>query len=177
LDKTASNTVQSAGQIITAVGTAIVRYGVAIVIAWIGLLKFTGSEAMRIQQYISHSPFMSWLNGVLSMQALSDVIGTIEIAAAVLIALHVVSPRLGVVGGALGTLLFLSTLSFLFTTPGIGDTAAGGFPALSPVGQFLIKDIVLLGATILALGESLTAMRSPVRRGSGVGSRQGMQDD
>jgi len=52
--------------------------------------------------------------------------------------------------GALGTLLFVITLSFLFTTPGIGDTAAGGFPALSRVGEFLIKDIVLLGASILA---------------------------
>jgi reactive chlorine resistance protein C len=160
LNNTASNNVQLADQVITAVGTAILRYGVAVVIAWIGLLKFTGSEAMRIQQYISHSPFMSWLNGILSMRALADVIGTIEILAAVLIVLHVVSPRLGVVGGALGTLLFISTLSFLFTTPGIGDTAAGGFPALSPVGQFLIKDIVLLGASILALGQSLTAMRS-----------------
>jgi uncharacterized membrane protein YkgB len=57
--------------------------------------------------------------------------------------------------------LFVITLSFLFTTPGIGDSAAGGFPALSRVGEFLIKDIVLLGASILALGQSLTAIRSP----------------
>ena len=61
---------------------------------------------------ISHSPFMSWLNGLLSMRALSEVIGTTEILAAVLIVLHAVSPRLGVLGGALGILLFLSTLSF-----------------------------------------------------------------
>jgi reactive chlorine resistance protein C len=79
----------------------------------------------------------------------------------VLIVLNVVSPRLGAVGGALGTLLFVITLSFLFTTPGIADTAAGGFPALSRVGEFLIKDIVLLGASILALSQSLTAIRSP----------------
>ena len=161
LNKTASNIVQSADHIITAVGTAIVRYGLVVVIAWIGLMKFTGSEAMRIHPFISHSPFMSWLNGILSIRAQSDVIGTIEILAAVLIVLNVVSPRLGAVGGALGTLLFVITLSFLFTAPGIGDTAAGGFPALSRVGEFLIKDIVLLGASILALGQSLTAIRSP----------------
>jgi reactive chlorine resistance protein C len=160
LNKTASNIVQSADHI-TAVGTAVVRYGLVVVITWIGLMKFTGSEAMRIQQFISHSPFMSWLNGILSIRAQSDVIGTIEILAAVLIVLNVVSPRLGAVGGALGTLLFVITLSFLFTTPGIADTAAGGFPALSRVGEFLIKDIVLLGASILALGQSLTAKRSP----------------
>lgn len=145
---------------ITAVGTAIVRYGLVIVIAWIGLMKFTASEAMRIQQFISRSPFMSWLDGILSIRAQSDVIGIIEILAAVLIVLSAVSPRLGAVGGALATLLFVITLSFLFTTPDIGDTAAGGFPALSRVGEFLIKDIVLLGASILILGQSLTAVRS-----------------
>ncbi len=153
-----SNIVRSADRI-TAVGTAIVRYGLVIVIAWIGLMKFTASEAMRISQFTSHSPFMSWLNGFLSIRVQSNVIGVIEILAAVLIVLNVVSPRLGAVGGALCMLLFVITLSFLFTTPGIGDAAAGGFPALSRLGEFLLKDLVLLGASILALGESLTAMR------------------
>jgi Protein of unknown function, DUF417 len=44
-------------------------------------------------------------------------------------------------------LLFLGTLSFLFTTPGV--TAAGGFPVKSVLpGQFLLKDPVLLGASV-----------------------------
>jgi len=98
LNKTASNTVQSADHI-TAVGTAIVRYGLVVVIAYIGLMKFTGSEAKRIHPFISHSPFMSWLDGILTIREQSDVIGTIEILAAVLIVLNVVSPRLGAVGG------------------------------------------------------------------------------
>jgi Protein of unknown function, DUF417 len=100
LNKTATNIVQSADHI-TAVGTAVVRYGLVVVITWIGLMKFTGSEAMRIQVFISHSPFMSWQNGILSIRAQSDLIGTIEILTAVLIVLNVVSPRLGAVGGAL----------------------------------------------------------------------------
>ena len=81
---------QSSDHIITAVGTTVVRYGLVVVIAWIGLMKFTGSEAMRIHEFISHSPFMSWLNGILSIRAQSDVIGTIEILAAMLIVLNVV---------------------------------------------------------------------------------------
>jgi uncharacterized membrane protein YkgB len=154
----ASNILQSAGHI-TAVGTAIVRYGLVVVIAWIGMMKFTASEAVRISQFTSHSPFMGWLNGFLSIRVQSDGIGVIEILAAVLIVLNVVSPRFGAVGGALGVLLFVVTLSFLFTTPGIGDAAAGGFPALSRLGEFLLKDLVLLGGSILVLGQSLTAMR------------------
>lgn len=146
---------------IITVGGNIIRYGLAVVIAWIGALKFTGSEAMRIQRYVSHSPFMSWMDGMLSVRTLSGVLGAVEITAAVLIALRLLLPRLSAVGSALGVLLFLTTLSFFFTTPGIGDAAAGGFPALSPVGQFLIKDVVLLGASVWTLGESLRAAGRP----------------
>jgi uncharacterized membrane protein YkgB len=58
--------------------------------------------------------------------------------------------------------LFLGTLSFLFTTPGV--TAAGGFPVLSVLpGQFLLKDLVLIGAALWTLGESLGAAKSKSR--------------
>jgi len=77
----------------------------------------------------------------------------------VLIALRLVSPRLSAVGSVMAIALFLGTLSFLFTTPGV--TAAGGFPVLSLLpGQFLIKDLVLLGASLWTLGDSLAAVRS-----------------
>jgi reactive chlorine resistance protein C len=144
-------------QRISGVGRTIVRYGLAVVIAWIGALKYTGSEATRIQAFIEHSPFMSWLNDVLSVRALSSALGTVEIVAAVLIALRPWLTRPWAVGSAIATLLFLGTLSFLFTTPGVTDASAGGFPALSSVGQFLLKDLVLLGASVWTLGESLTA--------------------
>jgi reactive chlorine resistance protein C len=138
-------------------GGNIIRYGLVVVIVWIGALKFTASEATRIQPFIEHSPFMSWLNGVFSVRALSAVLGTIEISAAVLIALRPWLPLPSAVGSAVAALLFIGTLSFLFTTPGVTDAAAGGFPALSSVGQFLIKDLVLLGASVWTLGESLSA--------------------
>jgi len=141
------------------IGAHILRYGLVVVVAWIGALKFTGSEAMRIQLYIGHSPVMGWLDGVLNMRALSGALGTVEIAAALLVAPRPWLPRLSALGSALTTLVFLGTLSFLFSTPGVGDAAAGGFPALSSVGQFLIKDLVLLGASVWTLGESLAAAR------------------
>ncbi|SEO68872.1 Uncharacterized membrane protein YkgB [Amycolatopsis saalfeldensis] len=144
-------------------GAVVLRYGLVVVIAWIGALKFTASEAARIQQYVSHSPFLSWTSGVLDPGALSAVFGTIELAAALLIALRPLLPRSSAVGSLLAVGLFLTTLSFLFTTPGIGDPAAGGLPALSPTGQFLLKDLVLLGASLWTLGESQTAA---ARRGS-----------
>ena len=68
------------------------------------------------------------------------------------------------IGSAMGIGMFLTTLSFLFSTPGWEPTL-GGFPALSAlVGGFLIKDCVLLGACVWSLGEALEALSSPIRR-------------
>ena len=142
---------------ISILGGVLVRYGLVVVIAWIGALKYTATEAARIQTFIEHSPLMSWMNSLLGERALSGVLGTIEILAAVLIAVRPWLPPASVVGSALATLLFLGTLSFLFTTPGVAD--AGGFPALSSLGQFLLKDLLLLGASVWTLGEALRAAR------------------
>jgi len=49
----------------------------------------------------------------------------------------------------------------VFTTPGWEPTL--GFPALSAMaGQFLLKVIVLFGASVWSLGESLKALTAPI---------------
>ena len=137
-------------------GRLLVRYGLVVVIAWIGALKYTTYEATAIQPLIAHSPIFSWIYGVVSVRAFAAVLGTAEIIAALLIAIRPRAPRLSVIGSVMGVLLFLSTLSFLFTTP--GATAAGGFPVLSVLpGQFLLKDLVLVSAALWTLGDSLGA--------------------
>jgi reactive chlorine resistance protein C len=146
-------------------GRHVVRYGLVIVIAWIGALKYTSYEATAIQPLIAHSPLMSWLYNILSVRALGASLGTVEILAAALIAVRPAWPRVSAAGSAIAVLLFLSTLSLLFTTPGV--TAASGFPVLSVLpGQFLLKDLVLLGASLWTLGDSLgAAKRRAIRPG------------
>jgi uncharacterized membrane protein YkgB len=83
----------------------------------------------------------------------------------VLIALRPLSARVAAAGSAFGILLFLSTLSFLFTTPGVTVASAGGFPVLSVLpGQFLLKDLVLAGAALWTPGDSLGAARPQAMR-------------
>ena len=141
-------------------GRLLVRYGLVVVIAWIGALKYSTYEATAIQPLIAHSPLMSWLYHIFSVRALAAVLGTAEIIAALLIALRPFWPRVSAAGSAFGVLLFLSTLSFLFSTPGVTVASAGGFPVLSVLpGQFLLKDLVLIGAALWTLGDSLGAAR------------------
>lgn len=140
----------------------LLRYGLVLVIAWIGAMKFTAYEAGGIQPMVSNSPLLSWVYDFLSVQGFSSALGTIELIIAGLIALRPWSPRAAVVGGALAAGMFLTTLSFLFTTPG-WEPALGGFPALSAMpGQFLLKDVVLLGAALWSAGEAARAAASPI---------------
>jgi len=65
-------------------------------------------------------------------------------------------PRVSAAGSALAVVLFIGTVSFLFTTPGVVATHAAGLPVLSAQpGQFLLKDLVLIGVAIWTLGEAL----------------------
>jgi uncharacterized membrane protein YkgB len=141
---------------VATVGRYLVRYTLVVVIAWIGALKYTSYEATAIQPLIAHSPIFSWLYSTFSVRTFAAVLGSLEIVAALLIAVRPLFPRLSVIGSAMGILLFLGTLSFLFTTPGV--TAASGFPVLSVLpGQFLLKDLVLVSASLWTLGDSLSA--------------------
>ena len=145
-------------------GRLLVRYGLVVVIAWIGALKYGSYEAAAIQPLLAHSPLLSWLYNLFSVRALAAVLGTAEIIAALLIALRPFWPRVSAAGSAFGVLLFLSTLSFLFTTPGVTVAPAGGFPVLSVLpGQFLLKDLVLIGAALWTLGDALGTARSQTR--------------
>jgi reactive chlorine resistance protein C len=139
------------------IGKQIVRWGLVLVLAWIGGMKFTAYEAMGIRPLVAHSPFVSWMYDFLSLRSFSAMLGCIEIVTAALISLRYVSPKASAVGSILAIGLFATTLSMLFTTPGWEPTL--GFPALSAhPGQFLLKDIVLFGAAVWLLGESLKAI-------------------
>jgi uncharacterized membrane protein YkgB len=66
-------------------------------------------------------------------------------------------------GSALAVGMFLTTLSFLITTPGVWEPSLCGFPALSAVpGLFLIKDLALLGISLWTLGEAWKASEQRV---------------
>ena len=141
-----------------AAGRVVARYGLVFVVGWIGLMKFTTYEAEGISTYVANSPLMSWVYGFMSHRGFSAVLGVVEVSVGILIAVRPVFPRATVVGSAMAVAMFLTTLSFLFTTPGVWEPSAGGFPALSGFpGQFLIKDFALLGISLWSLGEAWRA--------------------
>lgn len=137
-------------------GMRVSRYGLVITLLLIGALKFTAGEAQDIQPLVASSPLMFWLYKVFSLQAVSNLIGMIEIAVAVLIALRPLSAKLSFIGSMGAIITFLLTVSFLFSTPGAMHFSYG-FLLLGDAGQFLIKDVVLLGVSIWTAAEARNA--------------------
>ena len=138
----------------------LLRYALVVILAWIGALKFTAFEARGIEPLVANSPFMSWLYDIFSLTTLSALLGVVEIAAAALIAAKPWWPRVSIAGSVVAIGLFVATLSFLVTTPGVFEASAGGFPVLSSTGQFLIKDVALLGISVWTLADSRHALHA-----------------
>jgi len=129
------------------IGTAMLRNGLVVILLMIGATKWTAAEAAAIRPWVLGSPFLSWIYAVVSVQAGSELIGSVEIVTAVLIAMRRWFPIAAVAGSILASIMFLITLSFLVTTANQSPDAQG----------FLMKDFFLLGAAIWSAGEALQA--------------------
>jgi uncharacterized membrane protein YkgB len=144
----------SVASTIQRVGRAVALTGVVLPLLLIGGLKFTQFEVEALKPLIGGAPWLAWMYPAFGEAGTSYVLGVVEITTALLLVASFRFPRAGVVGGALGSLIFLVTTSLLFVMP-IWEPAAGGFPALSGAGQFLIKDVALLGISLTLMAESL----------------------
>ncbi|MCA1653109.1 MAG: YkgB family protein [Sphingomicrobium sp.] len=138
-----------------------ITFALAIIFLWFGLLKFTDYEASGVAGFIMNSPLIAWLHGVFGITGGARFLGIFEILSGLLIAGRLISSRLSVIGGAMGVVTFLVTLSLMLTTPGVIQPGHNGLPFLSAVpGQFLLKDLGLLAASFWVLATSLARTRS-----------------
>lgn len=145
---------------LASVGFSVLRSALATNILWIGALKFKQYEVENNEPLVTSSPLFSRLREKLGAQQLNRLIGVTEITVGSLIAAKPLAPRASAIGsfGAVG--MFLTTLSFLATRPGARQEGQGML-SLSQLGQFLLKDTVLLGAALLTAAESLRDRDAP----------------
>ena len=147
------------GRALENLGEKVLRYGLVAVLLWVGALKFTEYEAMGIKPLVENSPLTAWALQALGLKTLSALIGTVEIVLGLMIATRSFAPKVSAYGSMGAIVMFLITLTFVLTTPGVWQPGYG-FPFPSPMpGQFLAKDIILLGVAIWSAGEALRAAR------------------
>ncbi|MBJ2145231.1 DUF417 family protein [Vibrio sp. IB15] len=118
--------------------------GVALVLAWIGIYKFTPTEAMLIEPLIANHPAMSWLYNLFSVQAVSNMVGGAEIIVALGLMIGFKKPQVAFYSGIASAAIFVVTLSFLITTPNAWKVSDG----ILVTNFFLVKDILFLAIAI-----------------------------
>ena len=144
---------------------ALLRWALVVIFLWFGGMKFTTYEAAGIAPFIEHSPIMSWSHAVFGVQGASYVIGAIELSTAAALILGAFQPIFSALGAAMSAATYIITLTFFLNTPGVAEPTAGGFPAISAApGQFLLKDLVLLAASLSLFFTSVQVPRLNVQK-------------
>jgi uncharacterized membrane protein YkgB len=140
---------------------AILRWVMIVIFVSFGMQKFTVESAQGIAQFITKSPFVSWLSAF-GLRGEAYVLGVLELGIAALLAAGTFSPILSAVGSLMGVITFAITWSFFFTTPGVVKWSLSTDPmAWNLTGEFLFKDIVLLCVCVVLFLASLP--RSVIR--------------
>jgi len=126
--------------------------GLIIVLAWIGGMKFTAPEAEGVHPLLTSSPLFNWWAPVyFSKQMASNVIGIIELVTVFCLTGWWWNKRVLQLGLLLSAATFIATLSFMISFSG---SWSGSFPYLASAGHFLLKDLLLLAATVALMAET-----------------------
>ena len=159
------------------------RLGLVIVLLWVGGLKAFRYEAAGIVPFVANSPTMNFFYKYDAPEykkhmnkegeykpaniewhkenhtyLFSYGLGAVIVLIGLLIALYPLFPGVSAVGSFLCFGMSLVTLSFLITTPetwvpALGDTEHG-FPYLSGAGRLVIKDVIMMGASVVTMAQA-----------------------
>ena len=167
-------------------GIILTRVGLIVVLVWIGGLKAFAYEDEGIVPFVANSPFMSFFyrapageyrqhmnpagelvpangewhehNGT---YLFAYALGFVIVAYGVMIALHPWLPQVAALGSFLVFVMSFVTLSFLITTPECWVPALGsaehGFPLLDLPGLLVVKDSIMMGASVVTMADSAKA--------------------
>ncbi|AFD07994.1 DUF417 family protein [Solitalea canadensis] len=164
-------------------GSHLSRIGLIIVLLWIGGLKAFRYEAVGIVPFVANSPVMNFFyqydapeykkhmnkegeykpeniawHEANNTYEFSYGLGGVIVLMGILIGLYPVFPGVSAFGSFLSFGMSLVTLSFLITTPETWVPALGdsqhGFPYLSAAGRLVLKDVIMLGASIVTMSQA-----------------------
>jgi uncharacterized membrane protein YkgB len=131
------------------------RASMVIIFVFFGYQKWFEYEAQALVPYISHGPLIFWMYPVFGLRGATYFLGVAEWAFGALLFLGFWNKSLGILGALGSCFSFIATLTILPFIPGGWAASAGGFPAMSETGAFLMKDLVLLTASFYLLKQDV----------------------
>jgi uncharacterized membrane protein YkgB len=143
----------------------LIRASMVIVFFFFGYQKWFQYEVDRLIPYISHGPLIFWLYPAFGMRGATWFLGVSEWTFGTLLFLGFWNKKLGILGALGSTVTFITTVTIIPFMPDGWDAAAGGFPAMTGNVPFLMKDVVLLAASIYLLKQDVTRELRSTRAG------------
>jgi uncharacterized membrane protein YkgB len=133
----------------------LMRASMVFIFAIFGYQKWFVFEAQQIKPFISNNPFVFWLIPVFGLNGASWFLGVSEWTIGALLFFGVWNKRLGILGAIGSIFTFVSTFTTIPFMPDGWAASAGGFPAMTISTAFLMKDVVLLAASVYLLKQDV----------------------
>src|SRR5947209_4351489 len=114
--------------------------------------------------YISNGPLIFWMYPVFGIRGASWFLGVFEWTFGALLFLGFRNKGLGALGAAGSVITFVSTVTIIPFMPDGWAASAGGFPAMVGNVAFLMKDVVLLAASVYLLRQDALRASRPAER-------------
>jgi uncharacterized membrane protein YkgB len=133
----------------------LIRATMVIVFLFFGYQKWFEYEAQVLIPYISNGPLIFWLYPVFGVRGATWFLGASEWSFAALLFLGFWNKWLGILGAAGSAVTFMCTVTIIPFLPDGWAESAGGFPAMTEHVAFLMKDLVLLAASVYLLRQDL----------------------
>jgi uncharacterized membrane protein YkgB len=145
----------------------LIRSSMVIVFLFFGYQKWFEYEAQVLIPYISNGPLIFWMYPVFGIRGASWFLGVSEWLFGTLLFLGFWNKKLGILGALGSCVTFLGTVTIIPFMPDGWAASAGGFPAMTGNVPFLMKDVVLLAASIYLLKQDVVRVSLPAGRRHG----------
>jgi uncharacterized membrane protein YkgB len=132
----------------------VIRASMVIIFLFFGYQKWWAYEAERLIPFISNGPLIWWLYPAFGLQGASWFLGVAEWTFGALLFAGFWDKRLGILGAGGSAVTFFTTVTIIPFMPGGWDPVAG-FPAMTGNVPFLMKDVVLLAASLYLLKQDV----------------------
>lgn len=134
----------------------VLRAAMVIIFLWFGYDKWFEAEIRDLLPLINNGPLIFWTIPVFGVKGTGIFLGITEWTCATLLFLGFWNKKLGVIGALIACGTFVGTFTVLPFVPGAWHQGAGGFPAMTIVSAFLLKDLVLLAVAFYLLKQDVT---------------------
>jgi uncharacterized membrane protein YkgB len=143
-----------------------VRASMVIIYFFFGYQKWFDYEAQGLIPFFTHGPLIFWMYPVFGVKGASYFLGVSEWLFGALLLAGFWNKKLGMLGALGSVATFITTITIIPFMPDGWAPSAGGFPAMVGNVAFLMKDVVLLAASVYLLRQDVLRVSQSAKASS-----------